>query len=447
MSLTKAPLTAPIRGLRQKKRARHGAGWLVYWEPSAPGRKAGLTNVSLDADRPAWSEKKARALNAEQEKILRQTSRPARRFTAIDDLIEKYKRDRAYLDRSPATQRDYSQTLGVISGFVGAENQAHFAVPAAQALVNRVLQDSGAHSALKTKRVGSILFAWAITNGYRTWTEGNPFQHVRASVPPPGQRQASWDGAQALFAAANELASEGALHAADIGVALQLMLFHGDRVGDVRTSRQSEFRLYEMTSDRTLVTARADQRLERWEVANLAELRDSAAVTAATQFGQLTTQGGRFVTWYYTRSKRGNARAAILRPEVRDAVWKLLVSRPKARTHLFGTSDLPLSVWQWRDAYNRVRARAADGMPELASITMRDLRRTHASMARRGGASLSETARSLGNTADKSRALEEVYMPEDFVTGSEAAMQIRAPAALQLRVHRMQGAQAQEDTE
>lgn len=424
------PISETIRGLRQKPSPQKKGGWRIWWEPTAEGREAGFANHVLDATRPTWSVAEARRLNASLDAKVGRRRRRAPRFLAVDDLIHGYLASDAFREKSDATQRDYRQALGVISRQIGAQNHRNIGVPEAQALVDNVRKNSGKGMAIKIKRLGSIVFGYAITIGLRE-RASNVFADVRTALPPPGKSVASWGVLDAFTSAADAL---GGQRGGWMRVAIPIYFYHGDRVGDLHKAPLSELRLYERDTDGTLLTARADKRHEPWEVVQPDTERDEAAIEAARLYGQLSAPTGSFVTWHYVRSKRQNTRSVLFRPEVRDLIWQRLTTISREAVFLFEAKlGRPASYWQWRDAFNDIRALASESEPAAAKISMRDLRRTHATMARRGGASLTAAAASLGNTADRNQALEETYMPQDFVTGTEAAMKIRRPATTQFR--------------
>ena len=80
------------------------------------------------------------------------------------------------------------------------------------------------------------------------------------------------------------------------------------------------------------------------------------------------------------------------------------------------------------DRWDAIRAEAAKTVPSVAGLQWRDLRRTFGNLARRGGASKSDVADVLGNTAAENAELAEVYMAAQLETTARAVGAITRPA-------------------
>jgi integrase len=433
-----------VRGLRQKQAPRSPSGWRVWWEPSAAGRESGLSNVPLDADRPAWSVAQAKRLNTGQKNRLKDAARGTVRSNTVEALANHYLHSKDFADLRPKTQQDYTGGLRRLVTECGHEPLSAMTVPRCVAVVSGVAIRSGDHMATKTKRIGSLLFAYAERQGFRA-PASNPWIAVRTAKLAPRNRVCSWSEFDALMDAADALAYP------DMALAMSMIFFHGARVTDVRTARLGEFRRFEADADGTFYTARLDamtgdwQSVEPddpWHVAVEAAINyglvdiDTAVTTPATAPVQTpvqtpadtTAQG--FTTWHYQRSKRGNAHSTILRAEVAARLEAWVATLPAGTNpHLFptGTAGLGLGVTGFHKHFFAVRAHAARKIDSLSSLQMRDLRRSHAVHARRGGATLQQAGDGLGNTAATNPALEDTYMPQDLFTGSAAAMQIKRP--------------------
>ncbi len=386
----RAPITDKIAGLRQ--RARADGAWRVWWEPNASARALGFAPVELDATRPTWSVRRARALNDDVARHRAgDTSAPAgpggRTMAA---LINAYRHDPEFLDKKPATREGYARNLGIIEAKWGAFPVARFDKPVMRTwyLTNR--DTRGETMAVRLNAMASVLFSFAELAGWRP--EGsNPCFRLKMRIPPPRNRIANWAEIDALIDA-GDLAD----HLRPIATAALLAVLQGQRQSDVRRATVGQFRQIAVTDPVSGAT------------------RDVWA-------------------WRVDRSKRGTLGLMQLHPLVLARVLPLLAGRdtdaPLLTDARLGRAfDKDLFQKRW----GKLRAQASKFCPSVLTapvLQFRDLRRTFAVWAKAGGAGDDDVGDVLGNSAALDPRLQETYMPPSFATASRAVLSIVRPAA------------------
>ncbi|MBY5988183.1 tyrosine-type recombinase/integrase [Roseovarius atlanticus] len=383
------PIREKIKGLRQRQRG--DGSWRVWWEPSAAGRAAGLAPVDLDPERPTWSIGKARELGKDEAAALdagtKRSTGPGGR--TIDALINDYRRSRFFKERKPATRRDYDIKLNAIARKWGSYAVAQFTKPVMNQWYETILDTGKAHWAAGQLRMMSVLMSHAETIGWRP--EGsNPCFRLKMKATPKRGRRATWNEFDALMAAADQLHQAGDAKMQRMATAIALSILCAQRREDILHARLSDFR---------------DMQLR---------MENGAPVDI---FG-----------WELTRSKRGTYGIVPVHEEVAPRIRALQDQAAAGDEFLMAGPDgapiLPDTFWK---LWKRIRAAAAKEEPTAATLQFRDLRRTFGKWSRAGGASKSDVADVLGNTADQDAGLSEVYMAPSLDTVLRAQAAVRRP--------------------
>ncbi|WP_333830511.1 hypothetical protein [Pararhodobacter sp.] len=375
------PIDDAPPNLRQRLRA--DGSWRVWWEPKAEARALGFAVVELDANRPTWSIRQAKAINAD---LARKTpgstaaSRPAGR--TIDQLIQNYRRSPSFTDLAPKTQESYARLLAPISAKWGGALVVDFTKPVMNEWYETILRSGKPRMAQALIRQMSILFSRAEIIGWRA--EGsNPCFRLKMRTPDRRRRRIGWKELDALVKAADDLG----LHA--IGTACLLLTLQGQRSTDVRQITRDSIKLAPMTPGAAPV----------W-------------------------------IWAFRRQKRGNEGAMQLHPEVEARLRPVLLAeagQPDAPLLTVPDTGRPYSEDLFIKHFNRARDAAAKRRTALAGIQMRDLRRTFGVLARQAGASREDVGDALGNTSGTDPALYDIYMPATLETASRAVASIKRP--------------------
>lgn len=372
----------PPPGLRERVRADGSVR--VWWEPPAEARARGVKPVELDAGRLTWSVRKAAELN-------RQAARGPRAPVVgqtIGHLIDDYGQSLRFRRLKPVTQVKYRDNFRLIRAKWGPRLVADFDKPAMNTWYEALHRARGAWMALGLMRAMSLLFAHAELRGWRP--EGsNPCQRLKLEIPKGRRRTADWAELDALLAAAD------AAGLVQVGHAILLSLLQGQRQTDVLGARASQFHQLALPAERE-------------------------GEPAATIW-----------VWLFERSKRGNDAFAVLHDETVARIGADLLGR---------TDDGPLLVddrtgqpWSPRlfgARFAEVRAAAIKaGCRALKGLQYRDLRRTFGALGRRGGASKSDVADVLGNSAAVNQHLGDIYMAPQIITALRVARAIQRPAS------------------
>lgn len=380
------PIRERIKGLRQRQRA--DGTWRIWWEPNAPEARLGLAVTELDADRPAWSIREARALNADAARRRKSGSaRPHGSSRTIDALIVDYLKSRHFLDRRPATRRSYTTNLNAIARKWGPRRVADFTKPVMHEWYETLRRNNGPDQALQLTGMMSILMWFAETKGWRA-ENTNPCQRLRRQSATRRRRHASWAEYDALIAAAQDLGMPA------MACAIALATLCPPRQVDVIETRIADFTRLRI------------------------DLGD----------------GPRDVlVWDLTLSKRGNANSKPVHPEAQPLVQDRIDAAQPGQTRLLidHATGRPFSGDLFRKRWATIRARAARTCPSLTApgnqLQFRDLRRTFGVWARAGGATKADVGDVLGNSAGTDPVLSEIYMPSSFETAARAVFAVERP--------------------
>ena len=386
----------PPRGLRQRQRA--DGSWRLWWEPTATARNAGLENVELDADRPTWSIRQCRDLNAAADgKPVTQKPRGSTGGHTISALIHEYLHSHLFIDNLKIdTQKGYRVTMALIDRKWGKQMTNTFTKPVIYQWYETLKNTSGNSYAAMVIRSFSILFSYAELLGWRP-AGSNPAFNLRLVAPPKRRRTATWDEFDALMIAAGEMGMP------QMQTAIALATLQGQRQKDVIEAQIDHF-------FRAVPPGATDECL----------------------------------IWQFIRSKRRvtedldeTDRIATLpvHPEAVPLVMAAL------RTAVVGQKCLlidhataaPMTGDLFRKRWAKIRARVALTMPDILSLQFRDLRRTFGVWARQGGVSKSDSADVLGNSAGTNPTLGERYMPPTYATTARAIGAVQRPQKRNLK--------------
>lgn len=384
----KPPIAEKIPALRQRRRT--DGTWRIWWEATPLARDLGFSTVDLDADRLSWSVRRAKQLNADLARARGgdATARTAPGGRTVTDLAQIYRASSAFRALAPDTQRSYISALNLIERKWGQSAVAEFTKPVLYAWYETLVEASGPWQAKSLIRHFSILFSHAELIGWRP-ENSNPAFRLKMKQPKGRARVSAWEELDALTAAAD------ALDLPAMALAILLSALQGQRQTDVRLARKQDF------SQVTLPAAEDQPQETIW-------------------------------VWRWTRSKRQNAGIAPIHAEVAPRLEAQLA----ATKHLVEWPELlidprtgrPMLSGLFQDRWDQIRAKAAEDVPTVATLQFRDLRRTFGNLARAGGASKSDTADVLGNSAANNDQLAEIYMSPQLATARRAVDAIRRPA-------------------
>lgn len=390
------PLAAPPANVRQRRRA--SGDWRVWWEPTAAARAAGMAPVDLDPADPARALRMARDLNRKAARAGK-APKPQPRGRTITDLIDDYQGSPHWTDAlRPKTRESYRRLMSLIDRKWGPTLVADFTRPVMVEWYETLYRASGQWQAVALIRMMSILFDRAERIGWRP-ENTNPCLRLKARVPAPRRRVASWAEIDALVAAAD------AADAPSLALAVLLSALQGQRQTDVLGATAGQFQ--------------------------------QGRLPGAPETG---SPGAACLVWRLTRSKRSTEGAMVIHPEVEPRLRAALL-RARSRAALAGRNPDAEPVLTdeanenrrftddtWQNRWTALRSAAASrGLPDIATLQFRDLRRTFGVLSRAGGASKGDTGDVLGNSAATDPRLGETYMPASFDTASRAVLAIRRP--------------------
>ena len=376
-----------VPGLRERPRADGTSR--IWWEPSAPARKAGFEAVDLSAFKIGDAQREAKRLNADAARALQSGLRKPVKSGVITlaDVARDYQTSRYYTDLSPKTQKGYAGIIATITDKWGQEPVASLSKPVMSTWYETLRDTGKTRMAQLTLSVMSILMSHAELRGYRA--EGsNPCFRLRITTPQPRARVVTWDELDALIAAAH------ARGLPSMAVAIALSYFAGQRETDVMQARRGDFA-------QTPITL-GGKRLTVW-------------------------------VWSLIRQKRKTAGAIPLHDELAPVVAAILNRPAPADANLLVEErvgrpyDEDLFAKRWAE----VRMAAAVTCPSVLAtddhLQFRDLRRSFGVAARQSGASREDVGGVLGNTAATDPRLERTYMPPDLHTTARAVNAVQRP--------------------
>lgn len=387
------PVITPRNGLRQRWQARAGA-WRIWWEPTPAEAKAGATPADLTTLRPGDAQRKADRLKADWQARVGKTApvggtaKAGQRGVSVDRVISDYRASRHYTDRAASTRASYDCDLREIAATWGPQAIDSFTPPVLDTWYDRLLSSRGPFRSRALCAMFSILFLHAERRGWRP-VGSNPVTPLSMQVPPPRNREGSWEELDACLQAARRLGLRS------IRAAILLVIFGGgQRQTDVRLARQSDFARPQL------------------QLMGMAQPRP-------------------FLVWTLTRSKRGNDGQLVINPAAAPAI-RLQLRRaaalgPDVPVIFDDTTGRALSKELFFARWEAVRTEAARTVPSTATLQWRDLRRTFSRMARRGGASREDIGDAIGNTAGTNDALYDTYMGKQLETAARATLAVTRP--------------------
>lgn len=364
------PFATPPKGLRTRPGAR---GLRVWWEPNATEKAAGMNPVSLDAERPTWSIRKAREMN-------RIAARATKGAQAVDGrrtvaaLTERYLRHGDFRDRlRPSTQTDYRNLCRRVAARMGHKLVKDVTKPDLYAWYEDLRQQKSPRTAQALIRMASVLFSHAEKIGWRG-ENTNPALNMKLEQPKPATRVATWEEVDALVTAADALDLQG------MALAITLGLYTAQRQGDILDLR-------------------------------------------AEQITRMDGPTGPIHVLALVRAKRNTAGHMPIHPDAVPRLTAALDRLADQQDHIItDPRGRAYGKTRWRDDWLAVRARAAMECPSVETLEYRDLRRTFGVLARAQGTSRDDVTAVLGNTADIDPRLFMTYMPPDL-TGTSRAVQ------------------------
>ncbi|WP_101339760.1 tyrosine-type recombinase/integrase [Cereibacter azotoformans] len=376
------PVIDKVSGLRQRQRA--DGSWRVWWEPTAAQRAAGSKPVELNADNPGAAARQAQTLTRKAEAARKGEAKaaPVAAFS-VSACIQDYLQSLRFEKLRDSTKASYRVDLRAIEAKWGPQSIVLFDAPVIDTWYEALYREKGPFRAIALVRMFSIVFRHAEKRGWRP-KGSNPCRDLDVERPKARSRVGTWAELDACLMAARRLGLRS------MRLALLLAIFTGQRQTDLRLAAPNDFQPVELPILGT------DQTRRVW-------------------------------VWRLIRSKRGNEGTIPLHPEVVPA---LRVARLIARGDRLiwdEATGQPYSKRLWFDRWEAIRALAAKSEPSVADLQWRDLRRTFGHLSRRGGASKSDVADVLGNTAATNAALAEVYMAAQLETTARAVGAITRP--------------------
>ncbi len=388
----RGPVGDPPPRLRQRQRA--DGSWRVWWEPEGAVKKLGFASVELDAAAPLKAARDARKLNeaVDQARITGSAPRSKRGPVSIEDVVEDYQRSIHFAERlSDTTKRVRRSRLRLIVRKWGDVPVSDFTKPMAHAWYEALYRDAGQHQAVALIGILSVLMTHAERRGWRE-ANSNPCLQIGVTIPKGRARAVDWAEYDALVAAAARVGLPS------VGLAVALSYLAGQRQTDVIGARRGDF------SERQVIWPGTAQPVPVW-------------------------------AWSLQRSKTGASGTIMLHAELAPQVAAVLDRPAPADAHLIVEERVgrPYDLDLFQKRWVEVRAAAiagADGIapcPSLEDVQFRDLRRSFAVNARRGGASVNDAGDVLGNSAAKDARIKGTYMPPEFFTAARAVTAVARP--------------------
>lgn len=355
------------RGLRSRLRADQSTR--LWWEPTAPGRAAGLANVELDGDRLSWSVGRAAALNADQlAKLTGDQISPDRRqrsiYQSVSALIGEYKRSRFFRDKADATRASYNQNLAIIERYWGPKRVRAIGKAAVNEWFESYLDQGKKTQATRLVAMLSILMShaerceWLPAGANPCLKLGGTGSHNRRSrIATPAELK--------ILLSTCDATGQDAL-----GTFVCLAVWTGQRATDLRQARRQDFRLIE-------------------------------------------TEAGTRWCWDLHQSKRGTSVPLFIHEQAVSRLAGTMIrdARPEDAFLIHPLTGEAWSQENLSKAFSRLRETAACELPSIADLQFRDLRRTFGVWATIGGATISDIAAVLGNSADTNADLAARYAP------------------------------------
>ncbi len=393
--MTRRP-SPPIKDApdRLRQRFRASGSWRIWWEPEAAVRKLGFEVVEFDAGAPMKACRGARDLN-DQVALARVTGgapQPRRGLICIEDVAEDYLRSMQFLGLVRQTRASYRGAIRLIIRKWGDVAAVDITKPMMRTWYETLYRDAGKFQALQLIRLMSVLMSHAELRGWRP-EQSNPCYRLGVSVPKPRKRVVDWAEFDALIAAADRVGLPS------IGLVASLSMLAGQRLTDCMAALRGDF------EERKVVWPGTENPASVW-------------------------------VWFVDRSKTGAEGALLLHAELAPLVATVLVRPAPADAKLIieervgRAYDMDLFQKRWGEVRAAAVAGGAGAQPceSLADVQFRDLRRSFAVHARRGGASVDDAGDALGNSVGTNDRLKDTYMPPDFFTAARAVAAVNRPA-------------------
>ena len=373
-----APCLDPRNGLRQRKRT--DGTWRLWWEPTALEAGAGARATDLSNKAPGDAQRAADRLRAQWAKALGNAAKAPRHGT-IDSVITDYQAGRHWRGLRDSTKASYACDLRAVADKWGPTVAAAISAPEIDRWYDQLLVAKGTFRARALVRMLSIVMGHAQRLGH---VAANPCAPVKMIAPDSRERRGTGEELAALVAAARRLRLRS------VRAALMLVIFGGgQRQADVLKATPAEFTRVPL------------------QLVGMAAPRP-------------------FLVWRLTRSKRGNDGALVINPAAVPVLrLQLRLAAARGLPLIFdeATGRAPSKELFFK-RWNAVRIEAAKDVPSVATLQWRDLRRTFASMARAGGASIDDVGDAIGNSAARDEGLRQTYMAGQLETTARATMAV-----------------------
>lgn len=346
---------------RLRQRALAGGKWRLWWEPESAVRALGFAPVDLDATRLGWSVAEATRLN--------QAVAQARAGAPAPQPIARRRTVAQAVEAYRASPAWGQLAPATQTDYLGAQRLIlrRWADTPLADIDRAAVHDwyEQLHRTSGTAQASALVRKFSTVLSYadlKGWLpQGNPCARLRLVTPDPRPRVATWAEIDALIAAAPPV----------MAAAIALAVYLGQRQGDILDART------------------ADLDATRWRL---------------------------------VRSKNGTAGELAMPPAAWGYVAPVWGQHP---THVLpGPNGAPWRPDTFRAAWERVRARAAQTVPSVATLMFRDLRRTFGTLARAGGATPRDVGDALGNTAGFDPRLSQTYMPASADGAARAILSI-----------------------
>jgi integrase len=367
-------------GLRDRQRA--DGTWRLWWEPSAVQRAAGAAIVEFDPAKPAHASREAKALNNKWQRVVNgeAIARPAQ-GRSMNDLILDYRNSLSFKRLAENSRRSYGADLNAIAKKWGPEPAVEFDKPMVALWYEALHEAKGVVRSRAIFRMFSILMNHAELRGWRP-ENSNPCRALQTETPIERSRAASWAEVDVLIATARRLESWHVL------TALYLGIFGGQRQTDVRLARPDDF-----------------YRIEGGPAAQS------------------------FYVWQLVQSKTKRALEIPIHTEAAPCLRMQLARAGHGPGTLIWdeATGKPFTMRRFYDLWDKVRIEAAKDLPSIATLQLRDLRRSFSNLSRAAGSTDADTGDVLGNTAAKNPKLRRTYMSPQLATAKRAVDILQRP--------------------
>lgn len=349
--ITKPGAAGTVRFFWQPSLALRAEGWRARRLPdgeAAAFAEAGRLNAALDAWREGLGPSPAGETSI--------------RSGSVDALIADYKASRHFRDRRPSTRRGYDQCLAVISRWAGDTPVRAIDAPLVAELYEALRERTPAmaNAVIRVLRLVLEFARRARGPGGRPYIEHNPARRPGLTAPPPSGRLWSAEAVRHFVATADVLGRHS------IGTAVALNEWLGQREGDIIRLPRSVY----VDGALRLTQAKTGAKVELpvGMVPHLSRRLEE-------EFG-----------------RQGNASITAT---------TIIVSETTGQAY---TSD------NFRAVFARVRARAAETLPEVADLWFMHLRHTAVTRLFEAGCSLAMVAAVTGHSIKTCETIIDRYL-------------------------------------